>query len=423
MKKDRIAGIDILKVIASIFVISIHQLGQTHAVQVNMEGAATFFVMMYRYAVMSSVPLFIMITGYLQCHKTASVKFYKGIIPIFLTYLLSTAITVIIQAALGDEITFESLMVGTFGYTQIGYAWYVEMYVGLYLLIPFINMMLGKTRRQRALFIAVMVLLTVVPSIPTSLSSPEHQIDIFPDYWVNFYPIVYYAIGSYIREYNPKPNKIVIGVLLAAAILFPVIAQFYRADGGEFADYVFNGFFSVSAFLTAVFIFLMLYDVDIKEKHVKAVFANIASCSLELYLLSFILERVIYFYWIYPAFGTSFPGELPIMIAILFICSYFAAVLQKLIAMILKLPFNLIYNNIRTDRRPVRRSVRETGMNNMSQGGFDDIDDDEREAYLRAAFGEKEERARRRADAQSRTYEGNRRRARERSSEDYESDF
>ena len=49
MKKDRIAGIDILKVIASIFVISIHQLGQTHAVQVNMEGAATFFVMMYRY--------------------------------------------------------------------------------------------------------------------------------------------------------------------------------------------------------------------------------------------------------------------------------------------------------------------------------------------------------------------------------------
>lgn len=347
MKKDRIAGLDIIKAVASLFVVSIHQIARTGAIDGNLDGAGAFLVMMFRYTVMSCVPLFIMITGYLQCHKKPSAKFYKGIIPVFMTYVVSTAICVIIQAALGDELNIERVIVNTLNYTQNEYAWYVEMFVGLYLLIPFINMMLGETKRQRLLFISVMAVLAMAPSIPRSLSPLDHWMDLLPDYWLNCYPIFYYAIGAYIREYEPKLKKGVNILLLAAAMLFPTVVQFIQAHGGEFMDYVFNGFFSASAFVIALLIFLLLYDTDIKPRPVKAVVTSVASCSLELYLLSFILERLIYSYWLDPKYGTEYPGRLAVMIAAVFVCSYLAAILQKLFTALVKIPLHALSGKIR----------------------------------------------------------------------------
>ena len=82
MKKERIAGIDIVKTIAAVFVVSIHQIAQTHIMAVNLSGAAPFALVMFRYIVMACVPLFIMSTGYKKINKEPTKKFYLGILPI-----------------------------------------------------------------------------------------------------------------------------------------------------------------------------------------------------------------------------------------------------------------------------------------------------------------------------------------------------
>lgn len=337
MRKNRIAGIDLIKALAALFVVSIHQLGQTHILAMNMAGTRAFLIMLYRYMVMSCVPLFIMATGYLQCRKTADRRFYKGIIPILITYLFTTAVCVVGGAFLGDEITVSGVIVKTLNFTQNGYAWYVEMFIGLYLLIPFLNMACGGTRRQRLVFIGVLAFLTILPSVPIIFSTDKLWLDVTPDYWSAFYPVLYYAAGAYIREYQPKINKGINLLLIIAAVFMPTAAEFVKAGGGEFVDYVFNGFNSLSAFLIAVFIFLFLYDTDIRIKPVKAVIVSISSCTLELYLLSFTAERFLYL-WFDERFGKAFPMRLWVMIAAVFIVSYLAALAVKGIFAICRLP-------------------------------------------------------------------------------------
>ncbi len=328
MKKERIAGIDIIKALAALFVVSIHQLGQTHILAMDMAGARAFVIMLYRYMVMSCVPLFIMATGYLQCRKTADKRFYRGIIPVIVTYLFTTVICVGVGYLLGDEMTVGSVIVKTLNFTQNGYAWYVEMFIGLYLMIPFINMACGGTKRQRLIFIGVLAFLTILPSVPIVFSTDNYWFDITPDYWSAFYPVLYYAAGAYIREYQPKINKGINLLLIAAAILMPTATEFIKAGGGEFVDYVFNGFNSLSAFLIAVFIFLFFYNMDIKCKPIKAVVVSVSSCTLELYLLSFLVERGAYSFF-NGHFGTAFPLRLWVMIAVVFVGSYAAALVVK----------------------------------------------------------------------------------------------
>lgn len=340
MKKNRIAGIDIIKALAALFVVSIHQLGQTHILAMDMAGARAFVIMLYRYMVMSCVPLFIMATGYLQCKKTADKRFYKGIIPIIITYFFTTAVCVAVGGLLGDELTVSGVIVKTLNFTQNGYAWYVEMFIGLYLLIPFLNMACGGTRRQRLIFIGVLAFLTILPSVPIIFSSDDLWLDITPDYWSAFYPVLYYAAGAYIREYQPKLNKGINLLLIAAAVFMPAATEFIKAGGGEFVDYVFNGFNSLSAFLIAVFIFLFLYDTDIKLKPLKTVIVSVSSCTLELYLLSFIVERAVYSFFD-ARFGKSFPMRLWVMIAAVFVLSYTAALATKLVFAVCKRAANL----------------------------------------------------------------------------------
>lgn len=328
MKKNRIAGIDMIKALAALFVVSIHQLGQTHILAMDMAGARAFVIMLYRYTVMSCVPLFIMATGYLQCRKTADRRFYKGIIPIIITYLFTTAVCIAAGYYLGDEMTVGGVIVKTLNFTQNGYAWYVEMFIGLYLMIPFLNMALGQTKRQRLIFIGVLAFLTILPSVPIIFSTDKLWLDVTPDYWSAFYPVLYYAAGAYIREYQPKINKAVNALILAAAILMPTAAEFIKAGGGEFVDYVFNGFNSLSAFLISLFIFLLLYDTDIRFKPLKVLTVSVSACTLELYLLSFTAERFLY-RWFDSHFGTAFPMRLWVMIAAVFVCSYAAALVEK----------------------------------------------------------------------------------------------
>lgn len=344
MKKERIAGIDIIKALAAVFVVSIHQLGQTHILAMNMSGARAFVIMLYRYMVMSCVPLFIMATGYLQCKKVPDRKFYKGIIPIIVTYLVTTAVCVAAGWYLGDEMTAASVIIKTLNFTQNGYAWYVEMFIGLYLMIPFINMALGQTKRQRLTLIGVLVFLTILPSVPIIFSTDNYWFDITPDYWSAFYPVLYYAAGAYIREYRPRLNKAINILLIIAAIAMPTATEFIKAGGGEFVDYIFNGFNSLSAFCIAVFIFILLYNADIKTKPIKAIVVSISSCTLELYLLSFIVERGAYSFF-GKHLGDAFPLRLWVMIAVVFTASYAAALVIKAIFAVVGKIFRKSGNN------------------------------------------------------------------------------
>lgn len=340
MKQGRIAGIDIVKVVAIFFVITIHTMGQTHILAMDMHGLRAFAIIFIRYLVMSCVPLFLMITGYLQSKKTVSGKFYKGILPILATYLFVSIFSVWYNISVAQmDLGVRGTLISVLNFTANNYAWYVEMFIGLFLVIPFLNGAFHSQDKawKKLLLIAILACFTVLPTLYLTFPS-DYTYDIVPDYWTICYPITYYFIGMYFRDYQPKLNKLVNIVFIILASLVPTLLEFIAADGGPFADYVMNGFNSVSAFVIALLVFWLLYDLDLSVRPIRLLVSDVAKCSLSIYLFSNLVEKILYAHT--PA---AFPLRLPIMVLLVFVFSYAAAKVQDLVFAVIR----LIYRKIR----------------------------------------------------------------------------
>lgn len=329
VKRERIAGIDIVKTLAAVFVVCIHQIGQTHIMALSLVGAAPFALVMFRYLVMACVPLFLMATGYLQLNKEPTKKFYLGLLPIAASYLFSSIFAVWVNVRMaGEQFHLGWSIIHILNFTENNYAWYVEMFIGLYLIIPFLNKAYHGIEKKstKQLMIAILVFLTILSNLPLIFNTKTFYFDIMPDYWAAMYPVTYYFIGAYFREYRPRINKALNVLLIAVCAFIPSAIEFFVARGGVFDDYayIFNGFNSLSACAIAALVFMLFYDVDFKNRAAKAAVRSVSVASLELYLWSNLVEKCVY-----PNLDVPHPWKLPVMIAVVFILSLVCAKAQR----------------------------------------------------------------------------------------------
>lgn len=340
-KEGRLTGLDLIKTLAVIFVISIHTIGNLHVLAMDMQGIRAFIIIVYRYFVMSCVPLFLMITGFLQGGKTANKKFYLGLVPVIASYLFIAALGAAYNMSQDASISIGTAVLSVFNFTANDYAWYVEMFIGLYLLLPFFNAGYSHLESQKAKLwlLFILLLLTIAPSLTTMFKTDTYTFDVIPNHWIEFYPVTFYMIGVYLKEYRPRPNRALCALGAIAAAVIPTIIVFAKAQGGPYVDYVLNGFYSASSMLTALFIFLFFYDTDTKAKPVRFVLSAVAVSSLDIYLFSNLAEKIVY-----PMVG-EIPLKLPVMIALIFIVSLAAAKVKQLIFRLVKWLWKLVRKN------------------------------------------------------------------------------
>lgn len=112
-----------------------------------------------RTAFMICVPLFLLITGYLMNSKELNVKYYHGIIHTLQIYIVSTILCILFERYyLHNNLSIKYAVFSIFG-GDIAYSWYVEMYIGLFLLIPFLNILYhGLETQKRKQFLIVTLL-------------------------------------------------------------------------------------------------------------------------------------------------------------------------------------------------------------------------------------------------------------------------
>ncbi len=89
------------------------------------------------------------------------------------------------------------LLGGIFNFNTNGYSWYVNMYIGLYIIIPFLNIIIKEISENKNTFIFAVLVLTCLTAIPYCF-----------DYWTIIYPINYYFIGTYIKSIVLKSKNI-----------------------------------------------------------------------------------------------------------------------------------------------------------------------------------------------------------------------
>lgn len=329
LKEDtslRICGLDLIRVVAIFFVIAGHFfMLNTQYTNAPIQSISIFVQRMMMSVFYVSVPLFMMLTGYLNINKTPSKKYYKGMVRVLVSYLFFSIVTIIFRAYyLGEELSPVRWLSRIFHYSAIPYAWYIEMWIGLALLTPFLNYLYRAIpmMKQKLLLLAT---LFVMASLPSSINT---RAVLLPDYFQQAcYPLLYYFIGAFIREYYPTIKLLVGMIVLLLASLFNPLATLTFA-GTNSSDFTYGGMASgVCSVFIAVAIFLMLYRRDISVKPIKRWVTHCSMVSLEMYLCCYMFDQL-YYPWFKERFFESQSQFLPwflVIVPAVFLSSYIVA--------------------------------------------------------------------------------------------------
>ncbi|MBQ7983389.1 MAG: acyltransferase family protein, partial [Clostridia bacterium] len=288
--KQRFSGLDMIRALATLLVMTTHSVTYLGLMGEGVRSLRWTAFLIIRFTVLSSVPLFLLLTGYLNRKKQLSRGYFRGMLPVVISYIVIAILSVCYTNNSGQtSYTVWQSIHALFSFTAHGYAWYVEMYLGLFLLIPFLNKLFDalETFRSRMLLCVILCIMTNLPAAVESFRVGGVALDIIPEYWEAMYPLSYYFIGVMIGEYQPKIRKIVSVPLTALAILIPSgLCWLYSSAEAGYAWYMMNGFSCITTGAIAVMIFLVLYDVNLPGP-IAVVFRELSVCSFEMYLFSY----------------------------------------------------------------------------------------------------------------------------------------
>ena len=272
-------GIDLVRCVGLLFVVSVHQFLYNGFYYQPQTGALMWASNSCLWLFYCCNGIFMMLTGYLKCEKKFTKEYYKSLIPILMGYLFCCVIIFPLQyLLLAEKPSLSEWIDKLVGFGN--YAWYVEMYIGLLLISPGINLMLENIKSKKGLYLAAGVLFSL-----TALNSITAW-NVIPDYWKPLYPVTYYVLGAVIRklQLRLKPWQ---GLGLAAIVSMWVgLMTLLTTDKGFSNGYTqgYGGFWTT---IITVLVFLSLHWLPIGEKTGK-VLAWLSGGCFEGYMLSLI---------------------------------------------------------------------------------------------------------------------------------------
>ena len=307
-EKPYFAGIDIVKILALIFVVCIHFYLFNGFYSFPLTNSSAIGPIAFRWVSYTCVPLFTLSTGYLMKNKTFSARFYTGLIRVIAVYIAASIICIKFREHnFGEVFTPWKTLKGYLEYSNANYGWYVNYYIAIFLIIPFLNLAFHGcgTKRQKLFLAAVTVLVTVVAKSLFIGFKQYEQIKVFPDYLKGAWPLAYYFTGAFIRDCPPKRNlrnKLIILAAGAVSLGFLTYSSYRQTlantTGDQyFVSWNFNDYGSYPVYAVSVCIFLLLFDITTQNKGVKFVLSQLAGATLGAYLISYIFDVMVYSGW------------------------------------------------------------------------------------------------------------------------------
>lgn len=329
MVEKQLAGrdlnLDFIRGLAAFLVISVHFMMMTEFYYQPMAGGRMLLLSMVRMAFMNCVPLFLILSGYLCCEKKLTRRYYLGVLRVVVAYLLCSGVSLFYRRKfMGETMTIAHAGRLVLDYTGIATGWYIEMYLGLFLLIPFLNMLWrgAETKNARKALIITLVALTAIPTLVNVKYS------IVPDWWKGIYPLTYYYLGAWFRTYDTKVRLSRALPAFLAAVAAGGVVVYLTSRGQMFQWTDATDWAGPTVVLSAALLFLMLRQIKTEgaPKAVKWLIYKGSQLSLNIYLVSWCFDNAFYpiLWQKIPVFMDRMPWY-PVMTFAVYICSALVA--------------------------------------------------------------------------------------------------
>lgn len=299
----RESGADLFRIMGLLFVNMLHACLYNGFYFEAQEGFLMWAANTARWLVYGCNAMFMLLTGYLKSTSPWGKRYYKSLVAVLVGYVLTCVISYPIRYFwIGEKDSLEVWV--TRFVTFSNYAWYVEMYIGLFLFSPLINMALDKIREPGKLWMLTFGLLIV------TVGHSATSMNLLPDYCGSMYPLALYTLGAVIRRTKPDvPPRLGVGVAIMTAMGLGFVSLQTAADGFSTGFTQGYGGFWVVLMVTALF--FGVYRLQVGEKWGK-VLAWLSGGVFEGYILSRLLDV-----WIY---GTVKQWHSPDKYVLIFVC-------------------------------------------------------------------------------------------------------
>lgn len=302
---------DIIRCLALFLVISVHFLLHNGFYYHPSDSARMYVMHVFRALFIICVPLFMTLSGFLLRNKRLNVDYYKRISKTIVTYVLASIFCIIYSVAfLGNDFSLKNSFFNILNFSAAPYSWYIEMYLGIFLIIPFLNILYNNipTQNWKLALIAIFIVLTSLPSVinaydlssldwfpfPTLATSSYNKL--IPEWWVGIYPLTYYFIGCYLSEYGLKIKKSLNTVLIAVTIIVFATYTYWRSYKVNFIWGTWCSYESLFSVILTVLVFTLILNLDYSKLPDKlcSFLKKVSGLCLGGYLLSWIFDEIFY---------------------------------------------------------------------------------------------------------------------------------
>lgn len=300
---QREAGLDLFRILGLLFVNGLHAFLYNGFYSEPQAGAAVWLANSFRWLFYGCNAMFMLLTGYLKSTKPWAKGYYRGLATVLVGYVLTCIISYPIRYFLIGETDGLTEWVKRF-FTFSNYAWYVEMYMGLILFSPILNLALQQITDERKLLLLAgsCLFVTTMHSITA--------VDLIPNYWSAMYPVTLYVLGAVIRRLQPKIPAWSCLLTAALTAMGLGLVSLITTDKGFSTGFT-QGYGGFWVTVMVVALFLGIYRLPVSERAGKLL-GWLSAGVFEGYILSRLLD--VWVYGLVPGWHT--PEKYPLI----FIC-------------------------------------------------------------------------------------------------------
>lgn len=317
---------DLIRCIALFFVMGVHFYTHCDIYNAGFTGICALLSEFLRTSFTPALALFLMLSGYFQRGKKLSARYYLGILRLLEMYLICAVLDLLYSRFwLGRALTARDFFGSIVNFTASEYSWYILLYGGLFLMIPFLNLMyssLGCRGHKRILVLSIAAL-SCLP-----FSALNVFVNLCPYWWQRIWPIMFYLMGAYIGEYRSQPDAGKCALWLLAALgVFSLFNFFVYSPASPVAlPYTQAFLYSHEGLQNAVlsplvFLFVLSLDLSRCPAWLSRLMAAVSKYSYGAFLFSSITDSFLYG-WLSALVPTAarrllfFPLALPVSYAL-----------------------------------------------------------------------------------------------------------
>ena len=343
--KTRDYNVDLFRVIATIFVIILHVLGQGGVLDnASPDGAKYWVAWFLEILAYCAVNCFALISGYVMVNKTTKLK---NIVSLWFTvFFYSVLITAVFGLFLPETRSIKKLVYACLPVIRKQW-WYVSSYFALFVAMPILNAAIHNISKKLFEKILLVILIAVCIIDCGDPKDPFVLSDGYSPIWL----MILYLFGGYIRKYDVKEKVTALKSAGAfwIAILLTFLSKFCihfvtkKIFGEEILDNTFVSYTSITIVLASVSLFLYCLNTKISKFSQKAI-GLVAPATFGVYLIH--VHPLVFDYIVKDAFAGFVNQHLPVML----LCVLVATVLIFFVCTAIDLIRIQFFKLIKVDR-------------------------------------------------------------------------